>query len=217
VLALVEVEKTLVFVVMVEVELVLTFSTVGAFAVIVSTDLVVLQLIAVLEKVAAGKILVLVVQVELVRKSLSAGASGGIVSMDSVLLSLPKQDLSVGMALQVVVTVGMFLMSGSPSLDSHRHLHLLHQHQHIPGSSLPLDLDPSTSSCQPFQPVAHFPLRGLYFCSLDSGSLPQRAWLLLLVSGRDRVRLSLPRIWLGRGDGDILCQSGGRRCSGWRI
>jgi hypothetical protein len=141
-----EVGKTLVFVVKVEVEPVLTFSTAEASVVIISTDLVVLQLIAVLEKGPAGKILVWVVEVEveveLVQKSLSAGASAVIKSMDSVLLSLPKLDLSVGMARLEVVTVGTFSMSGSLSADSH--LYLLHQHQHIYYCLLPLDLDPST-------------------------------------------------------------------------
>jgi len=202
---------SLVSAVKVEVELALKFSTAEVSAVIVSMDLVLL-LLAVLEKVVVGKSSVLVVEVELVQRSLSAEVFLVLKSMDSVLLSLLKLGLSVGMALRAVVTVGTFSMSGSPSLDCHLHLHLLHQQ--ISGYTLPLDLDPSTSSLQLSQPVAHFPLRGL--CSLDLGSLLQRAWLLA-ASGRDRVRLSLRRIWFGRGDGDILCQSGGRRCSGWRI
>lgn len=211
-----EVGKSLVFVVKMEVELVLRFLSAGAFSVIITMDWVVPQLLEFLEKVTAGKILVLVVEVEVkpVQRSLSAGVSSVIVSMDSVLLSLPKLDRSVGMALRVVVTVGMFSMSGSLSLEVH--LHFQPQLPQVPGYSLPQDLDPRTSSLQPSQPVANFPLRYLYLCSLDWGSLPQRAWVPLHVSERDRVRLSLPRIWLSMGDGDILCRSGGRRCSGLR-
>jgi hypothetical protein len=204
--------KSLVFVVKVEVELVQRFSTAEVSAVIVSMDLVLL-LLAVLEKVVVGKSSVLVVVVELVQRSWSAEVFLVLKSMDSVLLSLLKLDLSVGMALREVVTVGMFSMSGSPSPEVHLYLHLLHQQ--ILCYSLPPDLDPSTSSSQLSLLVAHFPLRGLR--SPHSESLLQRAWLLLAASGRDRVPLSLRRIWFGRGPGDIPCQSGGRRCSGWRI
>jgi hypothetical protein len=204
--------KCLVFVIKEEVELVQRFSTAEVSAVIVSMDLVLL-LLAVLEWVVVGKILVAVVEVELVQRCLSAEVSLVLKSMDSVLLFLLKLDLSGGMALRAVVTVGTFLMSGSLRLEVHLYLHL--QYPQIPCYSSTQDLDPSTSSLQLSQPVAHFPLRGL--CSLDSESLLQRAWLLLAASGRDRVRLSLRRIWFGRGLGDILCRSGGRRCSGWRI
>lgn len=213
-----EVGKSLIFVVKMEVELVLRFLSAGAFSVIITMDWVVPQLLEFLEKVTAGKILVLVVEVEVevkpVQRSLSAGVSSVIVSMDSVLLSLPKLDRTVGMALQVVVTVGMFSMSGSLSLEVH--LHFQPQLPQVPGYSLPQDLDPRTSSLQLSQLVANSPLRDLNLCSLDWGSLPQRAWLLLPASGRDRVPLSPPRIWLGMEGGDILCRSGGRRCSGWQ-
>jgi hypothetical protein len=204
--------KSLVFVIKEEVELVQRFSTAGVSVVIISMDWVLL-LLAVLEQVVVGKILVAVVEVELVQRSLTAEVYLVLKSMDSVLLFLLKLDLSVGMALRAVVTVGMFSMSGSLRPEVHLYLQLLHRQ--IPCYSLPLDLDPNTWSLQLSQPVAHFPLRGL--CSLDSESLLQRAWLLLAASGRDRVRLSLRRIWFGRGRGDIPCRNGGRRCSGWRI
>jgi hypothetical protein len=206
--------KSLVFVVKVEAELVQRFSTAEVSAVIVSMDLVLL-LLAVLEQVVVGKSSVLVVVVELVQRSWSAEVFLVLKSMDSVLLSLLRLGLSVGMALRAVVTVGMFSMSGSPSLDCHLHFHLHLQYQQIPYCLLPPDLDPSTSSLQPSQSVAKFLLRGS--CSLDLRFLRQQAWLLLAASGRDRVRLSLRRIWFGRGPGDIPCRSGGRRCSGWRI
>ena len=110
-----EAGKNLVSVVKVEVELVQRFSTAGVSVVIISMGWVLL--VAVLEKVAAGKSLVLVVEVELVQRSLSAEVSLVLKSMDWVLLSLPKLDLSVGMALRAVVTVGTFSMSGSLSPD----------------------------------------------------------------------------------------------------
>jgi hypothetical protein len=229
-----EAGKNLVFVLKVdvaeEVEPVQRFSTAGVSAVRVSRDWVLRRAeveVAVLEQLAAGKSLVLVVEVvvELVQRSWSAEAAAMIISMDWVLPFLLNLDSTVGMARQEVVTVGTSSKFESPSLDFDLHPHLhphLHLHlqlqlqlQHIPFYSLPLDLDPSTSSSQQCQPVANFPLRYLY--TPDSESLPQRAWPLLHASGRDRVRLSPPRICLGLGDGDIPCRSGGRRCSGWRI
>jgi hypothetical protein len=116
---------SLVSAVKVEVELALKFLTAEVSAVIVSMDLVLL-LLAVLEKVVAGKSLVLVVEVELVQRSWSAEVSLVLKSMDSVLLFLLELGLSVGMALQEVVTVETFSMFGSLSLDCHLHLHLLH-------------------------------------------------------------------------------------------
>jgi hypothetical protein len=96
----VEVGKSLVFVVKMEVELVLRFLSAGAFSVIITMDWIVPQLLEFLEKMTAGKILFLVVEVEveLVQRSSNAVASVGIISIDSV-LSPPKPDLSVGMAL----------------------------------------------------------------------------------------------------------------------
>lgn len=161
--------KTLVFAVEVAVELVQWSLTAGVSALVISMDWVLLLAEPeCLEKVAAGRILVLVVGLELVQKTLSAEASVVMKSMDSVLLYLPKQDLNVGMVLQEVVIVGTSSISGSPSVDSH--LRVLPPQ--ISYYSLLLGLDPSTSSSQPSQPVAKFPLQALYLGSLDSELLP---------------------------------------------